>query len=122
TSNLWDAHNVRAKQCDPECNTADPNDATPTERHHRSNSFANTVMLTTLQFIVAKCSAIVTRFVAKKWRDRTKSAGGKCGARSLPYRCFPLHEIIQRSSSFILNKLDDTCVIDKAEKRGLVRN
>jgi hypothetical protein len=111
-----------AKQCDPECNTADTNYATSTERHHCSISFANTVMLTTLQSIAAKCSAIVTRFVAKNWRDPTKSAGGKCGARSLPHRCFPLHEIIQRSSSFILNKLDDTCVIDEAEKRGLIRN
>jgi hypothetical protein len=40
----------------------------------------------------------------------------------LPYRCFPRHEIIERSSSFILNKFDDTCVIDEAEKRGLIRN
>jgi hypothetical protein len=41
---------------------------------------------------------------------------------SLPRPCFPLHEIIEGSSSFILNQFDDTCVIDEAEKRGLVRN
>src|SRR5262245_61933894 len=41
---------------------------------------------------------------------------------SLARRCFPLHEIVERSSSFILNKFDDTCVIDEPKKRGLVRN
>ena len=40
----------------------------------------------------------------------------------LPHGCFPVHEIIERSSSFILNKFDDICIIDEAEKWGPVWN
>jgi hypothetical protein len=40
----------------------------------------------------------------------------------LPHGCFPVHEIIERSSSFVLNKFDDVCIIDEAEKWGPVRN
>ncbi len=32
--------------------------------------------------------------------------------QSLPRCCFPRHEIIERSSSFIHNKFDDICIID----------
>jgi hypothetical protein len=40
----------------------------------------------------------------------------------LAHGCFPVHEIIERSSSFVLNKFDDICIIDEAEKWGPVWN
>jgi hypothetical protein len=67
-------------------------------------------------------------FAAFQFEEPFRQAAEKdrlvaCGPQfSLPHRCFPRHEIIERSSSFILNKFDDTCVIDEAEKRGLIRN
>jgi hypothetical protein len=40
----------------------------------------------------------------------------------LARRCFPRHESIQRSSSLIRHKFDYMCIVDQAEKRGVVRN
>src|SRR4029453_8521678 len=41
---------------------------------------------------------------------------------TLARSCFPRHESVERSSSFIRHKFDHMCIVDEAKKRGLVRN
>src|SRR5262245_24475936 len=49
---------------------------------------------------------------------------GRCESviDSLPRRCFPRHEIIERSSCFSRNTFDDMRIVDQTEKEGLIWN
>src|SRR5215472_3496232 len=61
-------------------------------------------------------------YLAKSRFACAQSIAGNVLPISLPRRCFPRHESIQRSSSLIRNKFDDMRVIYQPEKRGFVRN